>query len=116
MTNISKLKKRNSLGQPPAEPSNNLSAPEHAPAAVMPDVTPAPVTAPAPRTPAPAAPAAHIDGRSLRTRRSSRTIQFSTKVTPEFDARIRQVAHRDGMLLTELLEAALDAYEQRLST
>jgi len=130
MTNLSKFKKRNSLGQPPAEASNNLAAPEHAPAVLesVPQVAPV-VTAPAAptappltrgalisQTPAPLAPAAHIDGRSLRTRRSSRTIQFSTKVTPEFDARIRQVAHRDGMLLTELLEAALDAYERRPTT
>jgi hypothetical protein len=115
MTNISKLKKRNSLGQPPAEASNNLAAPEHAPSAVIPEG--AATTVPAAPMPPEPPPAAHIDGRSLRTRRSSRTIQFSTKITPEFDVRIRQTAHRDGMLLTELLEAALDAYErERLST
>jgi hypothetical protein len=90
MADMTKLKKRNSLGEPPEEASNNLVAPEVAPVAP---------------------PQNHIDGRSLRTRRSTRTIQFSTKVTPEFDARIRQIAHRDGLLLTELLEEALNSYE-----
>lgn len=50
-----------------------------------------------------------IDGRSLR--RSGRTIQFATRVSPEFDERIRQIARREGMLLVEVLEKALDAYE-----
>jgi hypothetical protein len=103
MTNVRKLKKRSSLGQPPAEASNNLSAPEVAPVA-----PPAAAKAPEPAIQQ----MAHIDGRSLRTRRTSRTIQFSTKITPEFDVRIRQIAHRDGLLLTELLEVALDAYER----
>ncbi len=97
MADMTKLKKRSSLGEPPEEASNNLAAPEVAPIAPQQH---------------------HIDGRSLRTRRSMRTIQFSTKVTPEFDVRIRQIAHRDGLLLTELLEETLDAYEQlkKLST
>lgn len=104
MTNVSKLKKPNSLGQPPLEASNNLTAPESAPTAST--------TTSHMREPLPAQ---HIDGRSLRTRRSTRTIQFSTKITPEFDVRIRQIAHREGMLLTELLEAALNAYESTRS-
>lgn len=54
---------------------------------------------------------ARIDGRSLR--RSGRTIQFATRVSPEFDERIRRIAKRDGMLLVEVLEKALDAYENR---
>jgi hypothetical protein len=52
-----------------------------------------------------------IDGRSLR--RSGRTVQFATRVSPEFDDRIRQIAKRDGLLLVEVLERALDALEQR---
>ncbi len=44
-------------------------------------------------------------------RRSGRTVQFATRVSPEFDERIRQIAMRDGMLLVEVLERALDAYE-----
>lgn len=51
-----------------------------------------------------------IDGRTLR--RSGRTVQFATRVSPEFDDRLRQIAQRDRMLLVEVLERALDAYEQ----
>lgn len=54
-----------------------------------------------------------IDGRTLR--RSGRTIQFATRVSPEFDARIRAVAQRDGLLLVEVLERALDSYEKSAS-
>jgi hypothetical protein len=50
-----------------------------------------------------------MDGRTMR--RSGRTVQFATRVSPEFDQRIRQIAMRDGMLLVEVLEHALDAYE-----
>ena len=44
-------------------------------------------------------------------RRSGRTVQFATRVSPEFDERIRLIAMREGMLLVEVLECALDAYE-----
>jgi hypothetical protein len=68
---------------------------------------------PPPEGPPPDSPAAvrppRLDGRSMR--RSGRTIQFATRVSPEFDDRIRQIALRDGMLLVEVLEQALDAYE-----
>ena len=60
---------------------------------------------------APAARPARLDGRTMR--RSNRTVQFATRVSPEFDERIRQIALRDGMLLVEVLERALDTYEQR---
>ena len=50
-----------------------------------------------------------MDGRTMR--RSGRTVQFATRVSPEFDERIRQIAMREGMLLVEVLERALDAYE-----
>ena len=50
-----------------------------------------------------------MDGRTMR--RSGRTVQFATRVSPEFDQRIRQIAMRDGMLLVEVLERALDTYE-----
>jgi hypothetical protein len=55
-------------------------------------------------------PPVRLDGRSMR--RSGRTLQFATRVSPAFDERIRQIALRDGMLLVEVLEHALDAYEQ----
>jgi hypothetical protein len=93
MVDVSKLKRRN-LPAPPApeEASPNLEAPEHAPAR---PVIPSHV---------------RIDGRSLR--RSHRTIQFATRVSPEFDERIRAIAQRDGLLLVEVLEKALNAYEK----
>lgn len=98
MANFSNLKK-SKLGAPPPleEASGNLSAPEVAPAP-----HPAPLsTQPATRQ--------RIDGRTAR--RTSRTQQFATRVTPEFDERIRTIAQRDGLMLVEVLERALDAYE-----
>lgn len=88
MADASKLKRRTSLGSPPPieEASHNLHEPE---------ITTSPIE--------------RIDGRTLR--RSGRTIQFATRVSPEFDARLRQIAQRDGLLLVEVLERALDAYE-----
>ena len=93
MADASKLKARSRLGAPPTqeEASQNLQAPEAAPA-----------------------PPAHNirrDGRSMR--RSRRTVAFATRVSPEFDVRIRDIADRDGLLLVEVLERALDAYEQQ---
>jgi hypothetical protein len=99
MADISKLKKATRLGSPPpiSEASQNLDAPE---------VAPAP----------PAAPlitATRIDARS--SRKTNRTQQFATRVTPEWDNRIREIAQREGLLLTEVLEKALDAYENLLA-
>ena len=92
MADLSKLKKRGTLGAPPSEDeaSPNLVAPEVAP--VEPQ------------------PAKRRDGRSAR--RTNRTMPFATRVSPEFDNRIRDIAERDGLLLVELLERALDAYER----
>ena len=55
---------------------------------------------------------ARIDGLYASRRPSGRTIQFATRVSPEFDDRVRQIAMRDGLLLVEVLERALDAYER----
>jgi hypothetical protein len=41
---------------------------------------------------------------------------FATKVTPEFDTRLREIAQRDGLLFVEVLERALDAYEKTRPT
>jgi hypothetical protein len=116
MANLSKLKRRNTLGAPPPldEASQNLNAPEVAPA----------VAPPAPQLRA-AAPTLDIqtgdgrlratdgqgrlDGRTLR--KSGRTLQFATRVTWEFDDRLRQIAQRDRLKLVEVLERGLDAYE-----
>lgn len=83
-----KKKSRNRLGKPP-EPTaagSNLQQPE-------------------------TAPATYVDGRSLR--RTGRTAQFSTRVTPEWHRRIKQIAARDTKKLNEILELALDAYEEK---
>ena len=95
MADLSKLKTpRRSLGTPPSieEASPNLRAPEVAP---MPPIIP------------------RRDARALR--RSNRTIAFATRVTQEFDTRIRDIAERDGLKLVEVLERALDAYESQRS-
>jgi hypothetical protein len=97
--------RRRTLGAPPPleEASLNLDAPEVAPFNI-PVPTPTRrgegVTPGARRTP---------DGRSLR--RSGRTLQFATRVSPEFDTKLRRAAERDDLLLVEVMEKALDLYE-----
>ena len=120
MADLSKLKRRNTLGAPPPleEASQNLQAPEHAPAVE-------PLAAAPSRAVEPARPPAHtqedapqppprqrrrIDGRSLR--KTGRTVQFATRVSWEWDDKLRRIAKRDGLLLVEVLEQALDAYEE----
>ena len=108
MADLSKLRRRGTLGAPPpvTEASTNLEAPE----AILP---------PLPRTAeleaiAPSHPAGQgrkRDGRSAR--RTSRTVQFATRVSPAFDERLRDIAEREGLLLVEVLERALDAYEAK---
>jgi hypothetical protein len=106
MADLTKLKRRNTLGAPPTpeEASPNLTAPEIAP------VHPRPAKAPASST---ARQGSHehgrIDGRTLR--KTGRTVQFATRVSEDFDERLRQIAQRDGIKLVEVLERALDAYE-----
>lgn len=100
MADMSNLKKRSSrLGTPPteAEASHNLLAPEIAPVATS--IATAEV---APK---------RRDGRSAR--KTNRTLPFSTRVSPEFDNRIRDISERDGLLLVEVLELALAAYEEK---
>jgi hypothetical protein len=94
MVEFSKLKKRNSLGVPPPleEASQNLTSPEIAPVLPQAQSTPA-----------------RIDGRSLR--KTHRTVQFATKVTPDFDDKFRTTAARDNLIFGDLLEKMLDAYE-----
>jgi hypothetical protein len=105
MADLTKLKRRNSLGAPPplAEASPNLDAPETAPPVVA-------VT----RIEAVPSLSPRRDGRSAR--RSGRTLQFATRVSPEFDTRLRLIAERDQKLLVEVLEEALEAYEQARRT
>lgn len=104
MADLAKLRRKGSLGAPPpvAEASTNLHAPETAP----------PILPPEP----PVAQASEADeGRRVRdgrsARRTGRTMQFATRVSPEFDERLRAIAEREKLLLVEVLEQALDAYE-----
>jgi hypothetical protein len=92
MADLSKLKRRGTLGAPPnpEEASGNLTAPEVAPA-----VTPSGRR--------------RIDGRSLR--KTGRTLQFATRVTEEFDDLLHRIAKRDGLKLVEVLEHGIAAYE-----
>jgi hypothetical protein len=118
MANLSKLKRRNTLGAPPPleEASQNLNAPEVAPVVVPPATQPHAIVAPL-RKPETAGKghekATHgqgrLDGRSLR--KSGRTLQLATRVSWEFDDKLRHIAQRDGLKLVEVLERGLDAYE-----
>ncbi len=116
MADFGKIR-RGSLGSPPPmeEASQNLQAPEVAPLAPE-------LEQPAPSIPEPVPPVfpqkpvsvgdqprSRRDGRTLR--RTNRTIAFATRVSAEFDDRIRDIAERDGLKLVEVLERALDAYE-----
>lgn len=105
MADLTKLKRRSTLGAPPpiTEASVNLEAPEHAP--------PTPVTSQALPLPTPHGGVERHDGRSAR--RTGRTLQFATRVSPEFDARLRAISEREGLLLVEVLERALEAYEAK---
>lgn len=51
------------------------------------------------------------DGR--RSRRTGRTVQFATRVTPEWNDRFREIADDKDLLLAELLERMLEAYERQ---
>lgn len=131
MADLTKLRRRNSLGAPPplAEASANLQAPEIAPpaelatpprstpeaAASQPVPPPKATIATDPVRPVPVMSgvgqgARRYDARSAR--RTGRTLQFATRVSPEFDQRLREIAERDRLLLVELLERALAAYEK----
>ncbi|MGA7619995.1 hypothetical protein [Candidatus Binatus sp.] len=108
MADFKNIRRQRTLGMPPPpeEASLNLDAPEVAPFSP-------PVSTPIRRGEG-VATGAHRspDGRSLR--RSGRTLQFATRVSPEFDARLRHIAERDNLLLVEIMEKALDLYEATL--
>ena len=102
MANLTKLKRRSTLGSPPTleEASQNLKAPEIAPVNTQ--------TAQDDR-PRAASCQGRLDGRTLR--KTGRTLQLATRVSPEFDERLRCIAQRDGLKLVEVLERGLEAYE-----
>lgn len=117
MADLTKIKRRNTLGAPPApeEASQNLIAPETAP--VMPAPLPETKTisdvlpVSPPEKPRLADDRVRVDARSLR--KTGRTLQLATRVSWEFDEKLRRIAQRDGLLLVEVLERALDAYERQ---
>ncbi|MNB83099.1 hypothetical protein D3C76_257140 [compost metagenome] len=93
MADLSKLKNKSRLGTPPSmeESAHSLSAPEVAPIGKSSSL--------------------RKDGRTLR--KTNRTIAFATRVTPEFDAELRDIAEEEGIKLVELLEKMLEAYKER---
>jgi hypothetical protein len=110
MADFSNLKRRRTLGAPPppAEASTNLASPE--------------TLAVEPRDRGGELPTStfgsservvegRIDGRSMR--RTNRVVQFATRVTPEFDQRVRAIAMEEGLLIVEVLEKALNLYERQ---
>jgi hypothetical protein len=99
MADLSKFKKGRGLGAPPTlnEASPNLAAPEVAP-------TPPPVSE------AKTVMARKVDGRTLR--KTNRTVAFATRVTENFDNRVRAIAEKQGIKIVEVLEAALEAYDR----
>src|SRR3546814_8975792 len=111
MADVSKFKKlkgrRDELGAPPSleEASVNLTAQEVAPVART-EATHAGLVK--------TTNTGRIEGRS--SRKTNRTVQYATRVTPEWDARIRAIAQREGVLLVEVLEKALAAYEEKSSS
>ncbi len=110
MADFSHLK-RKGLGAPPppTEVKDNLSEPETAPAETAPAAVVERSAAPKLVRLPPAA-RSERDGRSAR--RTGRTVQFATRVSDDFDRKFRSIAKRDKLLMVDLLEQALAAYEK----
>ena len=111
MADASKLKglRRSGLGAPPSQDEARIDLAPEPPRAAPSSIRSSIAAQPPRRTEAAAPQPSRMDGRTMR--RSGRTVQFATRVSPEFDERIRQIAMREGLLLVEVLERALDAYE-----
>ena len=111
MADASKLKglRQSKLGVPPSsdEARTDLALEPPPTALASDEISSATRASRRPEMPSPYA--NRMDGRTMR--RSGRTVQFATRVSPDFDERIRRIAMRDGMLLVEVLERALEAYE-----
>jgi hypothetical protein len=127
---FSGLKRRSRLPPPPAEPSDNLRAPEHAPPTVAPEASPPShgAAAPAPqegqgsptlrttkraRHEAPIPPSDPVDGRSRRA--TGRIYPFATRVTSDFKPRLISLADRLECSMSEALEQALEALEAQIA-
>jgi hypothetical protein len=118
MADLSKLKRRSTLGAPPPleEASQNLKAPEIAPVVTSEPMAPQASATPPERPRSAGKPRevghphkTRLDGRSLR--KTGRTLQFATRVSWEWDDKLREIAQRDGLKLVEVLERGLEAYE-----
>ncbi|MBK4361702.1 hypothetical protein GWK90_05360 [Candidatus Hamiltonella defensa] len=48
-----------------------------------------------------------------RTRKTNRTLPFATRVSPEFDAELRDIAEEKNLKLVELLEEMLSSYKKQ---
>ena len=105
---------RRTLGAPPppAEASTNLAKPEAQATEARTEI--GDIRELFPQSPIPRR-EGRVDGRSMR--RTNRVVQFATRVTPEFDQRVRAIAMEEGLLIVEVLEKALRVYErQRLAS
>ncbi len=97
MANTSKLKKlRKTLGAAPKieNASTNLNEPEIANSYNTPNSY------------------SFLDGRSIR--KTNRTVRFATCVTPQFNELLRKIAIEKKMLLSEVLEEALNLYYSQM--
>ena len=101
-----KLKSRRSrLPDPPPDSSDNLQAPEIAPASQTVDVAPQPVAAQQPAaTATPYKP--RLDGRARL--RKDRTEALSTKIKPQHRELLVSLADAYALTLSETLERAID--------
>lgn len=117
MADASKLKSKRArigLGSPPGpdEVATSLNAPEIAPAEPQQLSEPVPYSKPEQEDDRPnALPYTRRDGRSAR--KTNRTLAFATRITPELDNEIRDIADREGLRLVEVLENAIAAYKKQ---
>jgi hypothetical protein len=127
MADVSKLKHKsaNRFGPPPSmdEASTNILVPEVAAGAHLHEPKES-VAHEAPRAQPPMrgdADSEKLDAGLLRRRdgrtfrRTGRVIPFSTRISPEMDDRLRDLAEQQGVLIVEVLENALEAYIRELS-
>ncbi len=107
MADFSKMKSpRRGLGAPPSfdEAATSLNAPEVAPVSFSTQIQ---------ATSHDTSRYVRKDGRSAR--KTHRTLAFATRVSPEFDAELREIADNKKLKLVELLEEMLIAYKQKFN-
>lgn len=104
-----RAKPRSPLGMPPspAETRGNLLEPEVAPSSAT------TLAAKSQKRTQPKE-TGKVDGRTLR--RTGRTVQFSTRVHPDFKTDIHRIAKATGKKYNEILEESLALYRQHIAT